>query len=84
MNFLTIAVCKKEQGAGHLPTCTTVSNIAGISSIMILREKVLQKKKKKEASHRIRIIFENLGMSLLHPWLHRQAQVKKFSKATKL
>ena len=41
--------------------------IAGINSKVIFRAKFLQKES--ETCHRRRILLENLGVSLLHPWL---------------
>ena len=79
INFVTIAVCKKYQVlTTPLSTSTTVSNIAGVNSIVIFRAKFLQKKK--EAGRQRQIILENFGMSLLHPRPQRQVQVTQISK----
>ena len=57
-------------------------NIAGINSMVIFQVKFPQRVN--EASHRRRVFLENLGMSLLHPWLQRRVQIKQLPRATKL
>ena len=37
-----------------------------------------------QATHGRRVFLENLGMSLLHPWLQTQVQEKQLPKDTKL
>ena len=36
------------------------------------------------SSHRRQVFLDKLGMSLLHPWLQRRAQIKHLPKAIKL
>ena len=78
IDFVTIAVCRKEESAEKvlLPTSTTASNIVSINSMVIFRAKFSQQKK---ASHRRQTILKNFGMSLLYPWLQQQKS-RKFQK----
>lgn len=57
-------------------------NIAGINSMVVFWAKFPGREK--EASHRRRIFLENLGISLLHPWLQRWVQEKQLPSAAKL
>ena len=57
-------------------------NIAGINSMVIFRSKFSQGKN--QATHSRQIFLENLGMSLLHPWLQRRVQLIHLPKDTKL
>ena len=57
-------------------------NIAGINSMVIFQSKFSQGKS--QATHSRRVFLENLGMSLLHPWLQSRVQVKQLPKDTKL
>ena len=57
-------------------------NIAGINSMVIFRAKFSHGES--QATHGRRVFLENLGMSLLHPWLQRRVQEKQLPKDTKL
>ena len=57
-------------------------NIAGINSMVIFQAKFSQGES--QATHGRRIFLENLGMSLLHPWLQRRLQEKQLPKILNL
>ena len=57
-------------------------NIAGINSMVIFRAKFSQGES--QATHGRRVFLENLGMSLLHPWLQRRVQEKQLPKILNL
>ena len=56
-------------------------NIAGTNALVIFYSKHPLWEEK--SSHRRRKFLDNLGMSLLHPWFQRQAQVEELPKNTK-
>ena len=76
--------CSVQKRTKHWPLAYFYNclNIAGINIMVIFRSKFLQGKS--QATHSRRVFLENLGMSLLHPWLQRQVQVKQLFKNTKL